>query len=167
AEDRELVIASLTQLCLQKQPVVCEYRLQSAATETNHQAGPGRFTPAVNQRWLRDTLTPHYAEDGLVDGWEGLVEDITDQRTLSQNLRKLTNMLQVLVTNLPTGVYFVQAPQGYPLLVNARARQLLGQREDLSAGIMTLSKVFRLHRPDGTEYPWDELPVAKALMKGM
>jgi signal transduction histidine kinase len=151
-DDRELVIASLAQLCLQKQPVICEYRLL-----------PGGESTTDTHRWLRDTLTPHYSDDGLVNGWEGLIEDITDQRALSQNLRKTTNMLQALVTNLPTGVYFVHGPQGYPLLVNARARQLLGQREDMSAGLARLSRTFSLHRTDGSEYPWEELPVCKAL----
>jgi PAS domain S-box-containing protein len=173
AEDRELVIASLTQLCLQKQPVTCEYRLRAGSA-----AGPPTTPPApapapaqsdtfTLYRWVRDTLTPHYSEEGLVDGWEGLVEDITDQRALSHNLRKMTTMLQVLIANLPTGVYFVQAPLGYPLLVNARARHLLGQREDLSAGVAHLSRIYRLHRPDGTEYPAAELPVAKALRLGV
>ena len=131
--DRELVVASLAQLCLQEQPVTCEYRLRqqemASPDGTVLQVAAGTF------RWLRDTMTPHYSEEGLVDGWEGLVEDISDQRALSHNLRKMTNMLQVLVTNLPTGVYFVQAPLGYPILVNPRSRQLLGQREDLSAGL--------------------------------
>jgi PAS domain S-box-containing protein len=154
-EDRELVIASLAQLCLQRQPVTCEYRLRATA--------PGAIAAP---RWVRDTLTPHYSEEGLVDGWEGLIEDITEQRELSHNLRKMTTMLQVLIANLPTGVYFVQAPQGYPILVNARARQLLGQREDLSSGVANLSRVYHLYRPDGTEYPADELPVAKALRLG-
>src|SRR5262249_47056049 len=153
--------------CLQHQPVTCEFRLRGPDTEASPPAGPARFTTPPSYRWLRDTLTPHHSEDGLVDGWEGLVEDITDQRAMSHNLRKLTNMLQVLITNLPMGVYFVQAPQGYPILVNARARQLLGQREDLSAGLSSLSRVFRLHRPDGAEYPADELPVAKALYRGI
>ncbi len=165
AEDREIVIAALAQLCLQKQPVTCEYRVLGAvvapAVDAIQQIP--RFPTPPAHRCVRDTLTPHYSDEGLMDGWEGLVEDITDQRALAQNLRRTTNMLQVLITNLPTGVYFVQAPQGYPLLVNARARQLLGQREDLSAGLAYLSKVFRLHRPDGSVYPWDELPVAKAL----
>ncbi len=154
-EDRELVIASLAQLCLQKQAVTCEYRLRLPSPES-----------AEPTRWVRDTLMPHYSEEGLVDGWEGLIEDITEQRELSHNLRKTTTMLQVLLANLPTGVYFVQAPQGYPILVNARARQLLGQREDLSAGVLHLSRTYRLHRPDGTEYPAEELPVAKALRTG-
>ncbi len=164
AEDRELVIASLTQLCLQKQPVTCEYRLRAASAAPNVPPPADTFTL---YRWVRDTLTPHYSEEGLVDGWEGLIEDITEQRALSQNLRKMTTMLQVLIANLPTGVYFVQAPLGYPILVNARARHLLGQREDLSAGVAHLSHIYRLHRPDGTEYPAEELPVAKALRLGV
>jgi PAS domain S-box-containing protein len=169
-EDRVLVIAALTQICLQRQPVTCEYRLvgpKSEAAAPDQPAAPARAPQAAPTRWVRDTLTPHYSEEGLVDGWEGLIEDITDQRHLSHNLRKMTNMLQVLVTNLPTGVYFVHAPHGQPLLVNARARQLLGRREDLSAGMETLSKVFRLHRPDGTDYPWEELPVCRALRQGV
>jgi len=52
---------------------------------------------------------------------------------------------------------------GQPILVNARARQLLGQREDLAAGVDHLSNVYRLHRPDGSTYPAEELPVTKAL----
>ena len=166
AEDHELVVAALAQLCLQKQPVTCEYRVQ--VPEPPAPVDPALralLPPSQNRqvyRWVRDTLTPHYSDEGLVDGWEGLVEEITEQRALSQNLRKITNMLQVLITNLPTGVFFVQAPMGYPILVNARARQLLGQREDMSAGLSHLSRIYRLHRPDGTEYPSDELPIAKA-----
>ena len=171
ADDHIMVVAALAQLCLQKQPVTCEYRLRLAAPNPDPALQPSAplSNPIVASpmRWVRDTLTPHYSEEGLVDGWEGLVEDITDQRLLSHNLRRTSNMLQVLITNLPTGVYFVQAPQGYPILVNARARQLLGQREDLSTGLTNLSRVYRLHRPDGSEYPADELPVSKALRLGI
>jgi PAS domain S-box-containing protein len=167
--DHILVVAALAQLCLQKQPVTCEYRLRASKPGENgtpvlHSVSA---TLARPERWLRDTLAPHYSEQGLVDGWEGLIEDITDQRQLSHNLHRMSNMLQVLITNLPCGVYFVQAPQGYPILVNARARQLLGQREDLSSGLDNLSRVYRLHRPDGTDYPADDLPVAKALRQGV
>jgi len=163
--DREIVFASLAQLCLQKQPVTCEFRLRippnDGSPSTSH-----RLPTASTHRWLRDTLTPHYNADGELDGWEGLVEEITEQRALSHNLRKTSNMLQVLVGNLPMGVYFVQGPAGYPLLVNARARQLLGKREDLSCGLEHLSNVFRLARPDGSEYPWQDLPVSKAMRQG-
>lgn len=167
-EDHVLVIASLAQLCLQKKPVQFEFRLRKElpATEVATSALPIQQPPAAGPIWVRDTLTPHYDEAGLIDGWEGLIEDITEQRALSQNLRKLSTMLQVLITNMPTGVYFVQAPQGSPILVNSRARVLLGQREDLAAGLSYLPRVYRLHKPDGTEYPWEELPVTKAMQNG-
>jgi PAS domain S-box-containing protein len=151
-EDRELVIAALTQLCLQRQPVTCEYRLNQ---------------PEAAVRWVRDTLAPSYSADGMLEGWEGVIEDITEQRALALHVRRTTGMLQALVANLPTGVYFVQGPLGHPLLVNARARQLLGQREDQSAGLQYLSEQYRLYRRDGTLYPADELPVSKALRLGV
>jgi PAS domain S-box-containing protein len=96
-----------------------------------------------------------------------VVEDITQQRVLASDLRRTTAMLQALVNHLPTGVFFVHGPQGQPLYVNARARHLLGQREDMAAGLSHLPTVYRLHRPDGTPFPWEELPVSRALRLGM
>ena len=160
--DRELMRAALAQLMLQKQPVTCEYRLAMTepppAAPIKDAAQPPISDTVLNltppsQRYVRDRLTPHYGADGRLDGWEGVVEDITEQRQLAQDLRRTTNMLQALVAHLPTGVYFVQGPQGRPLLVNARARQLLGQREDLAAGLSHLSTIYGLHRTDGQEYP--------------
>ena len=43
---------------------------------------------------------------------------------------------------------------------------MLGQREDCSAGLEHLCHVYRLHRPDGSPYPVEELPVCQALRKG-
>lgn len=163
AEDRELVFACLSQLCMQQQTVTCEYRVTQPEPATPA-SGTGRPAPA---RWVRDTLAPHYDSHGALQGWEGVMEDITEARALSVNLRRTTGMLQALVANFPTGVFFVQGPLGQPLLVNHRARQLLGQREEMAAGIAQLSMVYRLHRPDGTEYPPDELPVARALGTGV
>jgi PAS domain-containing protein len=161
--DRELLIAALGQLNLQRQPVTCEYRIVAP----NEPAAPEPDATPGGVRWVRDTLTPHHTEDGLLDGWEGFVEDITERRKLSYNLRRSSQMLQALIANLPAGVFFVHGAQGYPLLANARARQLLGQREDASVPLGQLSRLYRLHRPDGSEYPPDELPVAKALTLGL
>jgi PAS domain S-box-containing protein len=152
-DDRLLAIAAIAQMGLQRQSVTYEFRVAAALD--------------VPTRWMRETLSPHYSPEGLLDGWDGVAEDITVQRTLQQENRRITGMLQSLVANMPTGVFFVQAPVGQPILVNARARQLLGQREDAAAGLVHLSKVYRLHRADGTEYPTDELPVAKALKLGI
>ena len=153
-----MLIAALGQLCLQNKPVTCEYRVLPASSAE-------ASSPAV--RWVRDTLVPYRISERILNGWEGVIEDITEQRALAQNLRRSNSMLQALVSFLPTGVFFVQSPGGQPLLVNQRARQLLGQREDLAAGISHLSEVYRLHRTDGSLYPPEELPVAKALQRGI
>jgi PAS domain S-box-containing protein len=158
AEDHEVLRAAIAQLGRHAQLVTCEYRLvvDSAVASTR-----------TCVRWLRDTLTPHLDGEGRLIGWEGVLSDISEQRALADDLRRTTNMLHALVDNLPTGVFFVQGPRGQPILANARARQLLGQREDLSASLEHLSEVYRLHRPDGSSYPVEELPVYLALRQGL
>lgn len=151
AEDRELLVAALTQLGRGGAALSCEYRVASDDEP---------------ERWVRETLAPALTASGELEGWEGVLEDVTERRALAQEARRSASMLQALVANLPTGVYFVQGGAGQPLLVNARARQLLGRREDLAAGVEHLAAVYRLHRPDGTPYPADELPIARALRRG-
>jgi PAS domain-containing protein len=63
-------------------------------------------------------------------------------------------------------VFFVHAPSGTPILVNARARQLLGRHEDRSASLSHWPTVYHLHRRDGSLYPAEELPVLLALRRG-
>jgi PAS domain S-box-containing protein len=178
-DDREVLRAAISQLGRQIQPVTCEYRLALSVGETpNPKAEPQKGTaisdfgfrdPVVGRhdRWVRDTLAPRLDSEGRLIGWEGVLTDITEQRELADDLRRTTSMLHALIGHLPTGVFFVQGPSGHPILVNARARQLLGQREDMAAGLEHLSEVYRLHRPDGSLYPVEELPVCLALRKGL
>ena len=167
----KLVLAALAQLYLQKEPVTCEYRLLTPdKTETNatplSPMLPPQFPRLKRERWVRDRLAPYYDANGQLAGWEGVIEDITEQRGLAQDLRLTTGILHAAIISMPMGVFFVQGPQGRIILVNARARKLLGQREDLAAGLSHLSQVYRLQKPDGSEYPWEELPVTRALRDG-
>ena len=179
ADDHEVVLAALVQLSRQNQPVVCEYRLAARVGEEWPSTTPPSLValgaslggtpaspPPPRPRWLRDTLVPALDPEGRLLGWEGILQDITEQRLLADDLRRTTSMFHALVTNLPAGVFFVSARSGRPILVNQRARQLLGQREDFSAGLEHLCQVYRLHRADGTPYPVEELPVYQALRKG-
>lgn len=180
-EDHIVVLAALEQLTLQEMPVTCEYRLAHSTESSDMRwaamrgeavaGGPGGLREAVGLlrtpvRWLRDTLAPHRDSEGRLIGWEGVVTDITEQRHLADDLRRTTSMFHALVANLPTGVFFIQGPNGNPLIVNSRARQLLGTREDAAAGLEFLPTVYRLYRPDGTLYPAHELPVYLALKQG-
>jgi signal transduction histidine kinase/integral membrane sensor domain MASE1 len=179
--DREVYLAAVAQLARSTQSVTCEYRLNPALLPATAAAperattsplphspsGAPMYQPPNRERWVRDTLTPHYAGDGQFTGWEGVVEDITPQHALSVDLQRTSTMLHTLVANLPAGVFFVQGPTGQPILVNARARQLLGQREDPSAALRHWPRVYRLFRTDGSLYPWEDLPVTKALLHGL
>jgi PAS domain S-box-containing protein len=183
-EDREVVLAAVAQLGRQKQPVACEYRLASphgtaledAPWYRSHSDPPGKqdgaatprkhLTP-IKQRWVRDVLAPHFDAEGRLSGWEGVVTEVTEQRAMAVDLRRTMSMFQALVTNLPAGVFFVQGPAGNPILVNNRARQLLGRREDTSAGLDHIANVYHLCRPDGSLYPAEELPVYQALREGL
>lgn len=158
-EDRELVIAALAQVCRHKQIVTCEYRLNPGLGS--------REAVSAERAYVRDTLVPTLGRDGKLHGWEGVAADITEQRQLADSLRRTTGLFNALVANLPAGVFFVRAPSGAPILVNARARSLLGQREHLAAGLEHWPEVYRLHRPDGTPYPAEELPVTRALRHGI
>jgi PAS domain-containing protein len=174
-DDREVVCAAVAQLGRQKEPVTCEYRILGKVP------APGPATmlalsnshvitlqpPPAPQCWVRDTLAPVYEADGTLEGWDGVVTDITEQRALAYDLRHTTSLFHALVAHLPAGIFFVHVPSGRPILVNARARQLLGQREELSVGLEHLVETYRLHRPDGTPYPADELPVTRAVRQGL
>ncbi len=157
-EDREVLVAAVAHMGRHGETVTCEYRLAQDRDAGSHKSGI---------RWLRDTLAPQVDEEGRLIGWEGVLVDISEQRALADDLRRTTSMLNALVDNLPAGVFFVQGPRGHPILANARARQLLGQREDLAAGLEHLPEVYRLHRPDGSPYPIEELPVYLALRQGL
>ena len=179
-DDRVVLRAAVAQIGRKAQPVTCEYRLADDARSQesgvrSQESGDRRQGTGVGScplspvscRWVRDSLAPRLDAGGQLIGWEGVLTDITEQRALADDLRRTTSMLHALVNNLPTGVFFVQGPSGQPILVNARARQLLGQREDMAAGLEHVAEVYRLHRPDGTVYPIEELPVYLALRKGL
>jgi PAS domain S-box-containing protein len=166
-EDREVLLAALAQLGRQERPVTCEYRIRVERSEGEK----GKDRQAASSLslaicWVRDTLAPYLDADGRLLGWEGVAIDVTEQRLLANDLRRTTSMLDALVAHLPTGIFFVQGPHGLPLLVNARARQLLGH-EDTAAGLEHLAAVYHLCRPDGSPYPVEELPVYTALRRGM
>jgi PAS domain S-box-containing protein len=174
-EDRELLRAAITQLTRQPEPVTCEYRLaptipcdwkavdEASLPRVRTGGTPNPPFPA-GVRWVRDTLAPQRDVEGHLTGWEGVLTDITEERILADDLRRTSSMLHALVNNLPAGVFFVQGPQGRPILVNARARQLLGQHE--YATLAHIASAYRLHRADASAYPVDELPVARALREG-
>lgn len=177
--DREVVLAALAQLGNHEQSVTVEYRVLAPSNEEEVSSSdlalgtasvselPLASCQPSRQTWVRDTMVPTFDASRRLVGWEGVVLEITEQRLLSDDLRRTTKMFHTLVANLPAGVFFVQGPHGKPIVVNARARELLGQAPDLGARLTQWPEIYRLRRPDGTLYPIDEMPVAVALRQGI
>lgn len=167
--DRELLRAALQQLDKQTQPVVCEYRLGVSPNSSWRPPMEGNRSPLPEPRtrWVRDVMVPRCDSAGRLIGWDGMASDITEQRVLADDLRRTSSMFLTLVGNLPAGVFFVSAKSGRPILVNQRARQLLGQREDAAAALEHLTRVYRLHTPEGEPYPSQELPVYQVQQRGV
>ena len=96
-DDREVLLAALAQLDLGGGTVTCEYRLGppgrpatpprlKAVTPTPADGiREMAMAPKVKQRWVRDTLAPQYGAAGELEGWDGVLSDITEQRDLADD----------------------------------------------------------------------------------
>lgn len=56
-------------------------------------------------RWIRDTIIPHRNEDDVVCKYDGLVEDITEQKEMTEALQKSEARYYRMVANVPGLVY--------------------------------------------------------------
>ena len=69
-------------------------------------------------------------------------------------------MFHALVANLPAGVFFVQgAAAAGPSWSTPGPGSCSASARTRPPGLEHLAEVYRLHRPDGTPYPAEELPV--------
>lgn len=91
------------------------------------------------------------------------IERINQQ---AEALKAEENMLQVLVDNLPVGVFTAKAPNGEVVTVNPRGKELLGRGIDPNARKGNYSEVYAVLKEDGTPYPNDELPASLVLATG-
>ncbi len=56
-------------------------------------------------RWIRDTIIPHRDEHGVVYKYDGLVEDITERKEITDALQMSEARYQRMVANIPGLVY--------------------------------------------------------------
>ena len=88
-------------------------------------------------------------------------------RERTQALETQKNRLQVILDNLPVGVFIGRAPDGKAELVNKRGIEILGKGLDPRAGATNYQDVYALTREDGTLYPSKELPLPITLKTGL
>lgn len=110
------------------------------------------------------------ANGKITDIW-GAVHDITlrkqAEEELKQKGRELTRQNELfnsLITNLPIGVFMVEAPSGKPLVANEAALKLLGSGILLDASKHNLEEVYQAFINDTkTPYPVDKMPIVQGM----
>jgi len=77
-DDRELVLGRIDQTLSGNRVPPIEHRI-------HHRDG--------TERWVRDTIVPHYDADGRMVEYDGVVEDITERRLAEERLRQRESFL--------------------------------------------------------------------------
>jgi CheY-like chemotaxis protein len=74
-------------------------------------------------RWLRDTIITHFDESERLTQYDGLIEDITEQRKTDADLREQMRLNQVLVDALPCRAMLVDEANQQIVVANQMALQ--------------------------------------------
>lgn len=120
-------------------------------------ASIGDFSKDVSIPKEEDEFTELYV--GIQIMLEVIREQIAILNQEKKQLENERNQLRTLIDSLPVGVYIAAIPSGKPLLVNKRAKELLG-RIVTTAGTKDYTPAYEVTQPDGRPYPAEEHPLA-------
>jgi PAS domain S-box-containing protein len=116
-------------------------------------------------------IVPFRDESGAIVRWFGTNTDIAEEKGLAAalqdseaRLRKVNAEQQAILSQLAEGVIVTDAT-GRIIFVNEAAKQLHGV-EALDVEPSEYSETYHLYREDGSPHPFEELPLARAVMKG-
>jgi PAS domain S-box-containing protein len=116
-------------------------------------------------------IVPFHDEGGAIVRWFGTNTDISEQRGVEEALRdsearlqKLNAEQQAILSQLTEGV-IVTDPAGRIIFVNEAAKQLHGV-DVLDVEPSEYAETYRLYREDGSPHPFEELPLARAVIGG-
>lgn len=117
------------------------------------------------------TVTTVLDKKGSTIGLMGVFLDITEpkriERALSDSeasLKRKNEVFNVLLDNLASGVFMVEAPSGRPIVANRAALRFLGRGILPDASRDNLAEVYKAHRPGSSEpYPVEEMPIIRGM----
>jgi len=118
-----------------------------------------------------DILMRAYAikdNSGSIQGLVGLITDITAQKRAESELHEIRQLLEAALAQLPLGVLIVKGPDISVQFVNQTFLVLHAIDPQDSEGIHALKAytAWQAYRPDGSPYPFEELPLCRALTHG-
>jgi PAS domain S-box-containing protein len=96
-------------------------------------------------RWLRDTVITHFDENENLTRFDGLIEDITEERKVQADIREKMRLSRVLVDALPCRAMLVDESTHEIVVANQMAVQ---------AGAVPGRKCYTAWDARGKECPW-------------
>jgi PAS domain S-box-containing protein len=117
-------------------------------------------TPGGSWRWMRARSQARLDEQGKILCWYGGVEDIHDQKSAEEALRRSEAQLQAVLEAVPLGLVIRDAEEGRVMRSNSEARRILPTVYSQETTDLTAWKVMDVK---GQRMSPDELPAALAL----
>lgn len=86
-----------------------------------------------NVRWVRNTLVPHYDQQGRLLSYDGIVRDIHERKETEEELRKAHNELELRVEKRTAQLMKANMKLQYEIEERRRLEKVLMQKEKLKA----------------------------------
>ena len=96
------------------------------------------------------------------------VIDITERKTAQDSIREARTFLEAAVAQSPSGILIADAPDVSIRMANQAALAIRGGDQGHLIGIDVSRHAanWQVHRPDGSPYPSESLPLSRAVLQG-
>lgn len=119
--------------------------------------------PDGSQRIVVPYPTPLYDASGNVSGAINVLIDITARKNVEKALLESEKQYRTVIQGMPAAIYTTDK-DGYITLYNEAAAQLWGREPAIGQDLWCGS--WKIFKPDGSELPLDECPMARTLKEG-
>lgn len=117
---------------------------------------------------IEETVNPFLDDAGNITGFMAIQRDVTAQRETERALQEARNLLEMSLIQSPSGIIIASAPDVTIQMANPAAFLIRGGDQRLLTGIEASqhARRWQMFRPDGSPYPPEELPLARAILRG-
>ena len=109
-------------------------------------------------RWVASEIVPHYGPDGQLISYDGLIRDITEQRSAEERVR-------LLLESTAEAIYGLDL-EGNCVLCNPACLRMLGYEDTEQLLGKNMHDLMHHTRPDGTPYPLAECRIYESFRRG-
>ena len=114
--------------------------------------------------WANGVMLPLRDDAGATCGLLKILRDKTAEKRAEDELRLEREFLAALIRQAPVGISVAEAPSGRAVVLNDKARELIGHGER-GEDVRRYEGYGAVH-PDGRPYAVDDYPTARALKHG-